>query len=173
MTIFKLAVHFTLLALALAAALSASSAAAQSAPAPHGWGPEMMTGPGMMNWRVMGRAMCNPSAAGLAEWRFDRMESAIQPTDAQRLLLQELKAASTKAVEDISQACPRDVPQSPVARIETTEKRLEVMLDAVKTVRPAFEAFYASLSDQQRSRLNTVGPRSWGWRRWLWPWNQS
>jgi len=133
----------------------------------------MMLGPGMMDWRVMGRTMCNPSAAGFAEWRFDRMASAIQPTDAQRLLLTDLKAASAKAAESISQACPRDLPQSPDARLDIMEKRLEVMLAAVKTVRPAFDAFYASLSEEQKSRLSSTGPRNWGWRQWLWPWNRS
>jgi LTXXQ motif family protein len=164
--------HIILPLLALGAVLSASPAAAQNT-ALRGWGPGMMMGPGMMNWRVMGRTMCDPSAAGLAEWRFDRVETVIHPTDEQRLLLTGLKAASTKAVESISAACPRDLPQSPAARLEVMEKRLEVMLDAVKTVRPAFEAFYASLTDEQKSRFNSIGPRSWGWRRWLWPWSQG
>jgi hypothetical protein len=168
-----LSAHVTLPALALAAALSASPATAQSTAGPRGWGPGMMMGPGMMNWRIMGRNMCDPSAAGLAEWRFDRVETTIHPTDEQRLLLTGLKAASTKAVESISAACPRDLPQSPAARLGVMEKRLEVMLEAVKTVRPAFEAFYASLTDEQKSRFNSIGPRNWGWRQWLWPWNQS
>jgi hypothetical protein len=34
------------------------------------------------------------------------------------------------------------------------EKRLDAMLQAVKTVRPAFESFYASLDDQQKARLD-------------------
>jgi hypothetical protein len=101
------------------------------------------------------------------------MESAIHPTDEQRLLLTGLKAASTKAVENISEACPRELPQSPAARLEVMEKRLEVMLAGVKTIRPAYEAFYASLTEEQKSRLSSIGPRSWGWRQWLWPWNRS
>jgi hypothetical protein len=171
MSIIKSVGYLSLPALALATLMAASPVAAQTVP--RGWGPGMMMGPGMMGWRIMGRDICDPKAAGLAEWRFDRMEHAVQPTEAQRTALAELKAASTKAVETVSAACPRELPQSPVARLEVMEKRLDAMLQAVKTVRPAFEAFYSSLTDEQKAHLSSIGPRSWGWRRWLWPWTQS
>ena len=51
-------------------------------------------------------------------------------------------------------ACPTDVPTSIVGRMEAMEKRLDAMLQAVKTVRPALEAFYATLSDEQKASLN-------------------
>jgi hypothetical protein len=65
---------------------------------------------------------------------FETIERTIQPTDAQRLALTELKAASAKAAERISAACPRELPQSSIARFEVMEKRLDEMLPAVKTV---------------------------------------
>ena len=43
----------------------------------YGWGPGMMMGPGMMGWDG-GRGgmgmLCDPSGAGLAEWRMQRIE---------------------------------------------------------------------------------------------------
>jgi hypothetical protein len=54
-------------------------------------------------------------------------------------------------------------------RMEATEKRLKAMLQAVKSVRPAFDAFYATLSDEQKASLNagTARNRFWRWRdRW-------
>ena len=33
------------------------------------------------------------------------------------------------------------------------------MLQAVRTTRPALEAFYNSLSDEQKERFNEVGPK--------------
>jgi hypothetical protein len=48
------------------------------------------------------------------------------------------------------------------------EKRLEAMLAAVKTVRPAFDAFYASLTSEQKTALDRVGPRHWRWQDWRW-----
>ena len=158
-------VRMTLPGLALLALVSASPLAAQ--PADFG-----MMGPGMMGWHSMGRALCDPRTAGLAEWRIDAVERAVRPTDAQRPLLDQLKAASAKARDAIAAACPRELSESPVSRLDVMEKRLTAMLDGVKTVRPAFEAFYTSLSDEQKARFTSVGPRRWGWHSWRWPWSQ-
>ena len=128
----------------------------------------MMMGPGMMGPGLMGPGMCDPRAAGLAEWRIGEIEHAVRPTEAQRPALDELKTASTKAAEMVAAACPKDFPITTVGRLEVMEKRLEVMLQAIKTVRPAFDAFYASLTDEQKKSLDAVGPRHWGWRGWRW-----
>ena len=93
----------------------------------------------------------------------------IKPTDAQRAKFDEFKAASNKAAEAMRAACPTDVPTTMVGRMEAMEKRLDAMLQAVKTVRPALDAFYATLSDEQKADLNGgSGPgRFWRWRdRW-------
>lgn len=116
---------------------------------PGNWGPGMMMGPGTMGPGMMGAGMCSPRASGLAEWRIERIERTVHPTEAQRASLDELKAASIKAADTIAAACPPSLPGTPTARLELMEKRLEAMLQAVKTVRPAFDAFYAE--SQQRS----------------------
>ena len=163
----------TAAALAFAAALVASSALAQPMMGPGGgpgWGPGMMMGPGMMGWGGrggMGMGMlCDPRGAGLAEWRMQRIEQIVQPTEAQKAALGALRDASAKAAEQISAACPREFPASATARMELMEKRMETMLAALKTVRPAFDAFYATLSDEQKAKLDRGGPRHWGWRNW-------
>jgi hypothetical protein len=132
-------------------------------------------GPGMMGAGGMwGGGMCNPRAAGLAEWRADRIDSIVRPTDAQRPKLDELRKASLRAAEIIPAACPTDVPQSPVARLELMEKRMNAMLEALKVVRPAFAEFYGSLDASQQSRLNAAGPRRWGWQGQRWQqWQQQ
>ena len=38
------------------------------------------------------------------------------------------------------------------------ENRLQVMLAALQTVRPALERFYRSLSDEQKARFNAIAP---------------
>ena len=38
--------------------------------------------------------------------------------------------------------------------------RLDATLEAVQTVRPALEKFYASLSDEQKERFNELGPEA-------------
>jgi hypothetical protein len=123
----------------------------------------MMMGPGMMGWGGMG-AVCDPRGAGLAQWRVERIERLVNPNDAQRAALNELRTASTKAAEMIAAACPREFPASASARLELMEKRLDAMQQAIKTVRPAFDAFYATLNEEQKARVNAAGPRHWGWR---------
>jgi hypothetical protein len=127
-----------------------------------------MMGPGMMDRQLFGR-MCGPHIAGFAQWRLDRIEQVTKPTEAQRAKFDELKAASNKAVETMRAACPPTFPATIVGRMEAIEKRLDAMLQAVKTVRPTLDAFYATLSDEQKANLN--GGRStrrfWHWRdRW-------
>jgi hypothetical protein len=125
-------------------------------------GQGMMMGPAAMDRRSFNR-MCSPGAAGFAQWRIERIEQAIRPTDAQRAKFDEYKAASAKAAEAIRDACPTDVPTTIVGRMAAMEKRFDAMSAAVKTVRPTLEAFYATLSDEQKARLdsNPRGERSW------------
>jgi hypothetical protein len=153
---------------ALALATFVATADAQPYGPGAGWGPGMMMGPGWMGRGGFGR-MCSPAAASYAEWRIKRLEQVVKPTEAQRAKFDDLKAASTKAVELMRNACPTDFPATVVGRMETMEKRLDAMLQAVKTVRPALDAFYATLSDEQKTRLdsNSGRGRFWRWRdRW-------
>jgi hypothetical protein len=122
-------------------------------------------GPGMMGGQQIGR-MCDPRSAGFAEWRLDRLESVVKPTDAQRAKFDEFKTASSKAAEAMRAACSSTIPTTMVGRIEAMEKRLDAMSQAVKTVRPALEAFYATLSDEQKTKLDSGFHRGrfWRWR---------
>jgi hypothetical protein len=151
----------TIVAAALTFALAASAQAQ-----PGGWGPGMMMGPGMMRgpgmWGGGFSGMCNPRFAG----RVDEIERAVKPTEAQQTVLKDLRAASAKAAETLTAACPNDLPRTSGERLAFMEKRMEAMLAAVKTVRPAFDAFYASLTAEQKDRLDAAGPRRWGWQRW-------
>lgn len=108
---------------------------------------------------------CGPRATEFAQWRMNRIEQVVRPTDAQRSKLDELRKAAAKAREITAAACPSEIPASPVARMELMEKRMSAMLEAMKTVRPAFAAFYESLDARQQARFN-AGNRGWrrGWR---------
>jgi LTXXQ motif family protein len=61
-------------------------------------------------------------------------------------------------------ACKAEIPATTKAQLEMMDARLEVMSQAVKTLRPAFDAFYASLDRQQQQRLDVFGPRHRSWR---------
>jgi hypothetical protein len=99
-------------------------------------------------------------------WGADRLAELIKPTDAQLPKFEELKAASANSADVMRDACLADVPETIVGRTEAMEKRMEAMLQAVRTVRPALEALYATLSDEQKARLdsNSHRGRFWHWR---------
>lgn len=154
-----------------AAALLGIALSAPASAQMGGWGPGMMMGPGMMTrgpgmWGPGYGGMCSPRFAGLAEWRIDEIERAVKLTEAQQAALKELRAASTKAAESLAAACPADWPKTAGERLGFMEKRMEAMLAAVKTVRPAFDAFYGTLDETQKGRLDAAGPRRWGWQHW-------
>lgn len=128
-------------------------------------GPGRMMGPGMMGGRY-GRGLCNPRAAGLAEWRIDRIERIVKLDDTQKKALDEVRATSAKAASQIAQACPKTFPANAAERLTAMENRMEAMLQAIKTVRPAFDAFYGTLNAEQKRQLDRAGPRRWGWERW-------
>jgi LTXXQ motif family protein len=133
----------------------------------------MMTGPGAAGSWMMGRrrfgGMCNSAATGFAEWRTDRLADLVKLNDAQRGKFDEFKAASVKSAETMRSACQADVPETIIGRTEAMEKRMGTMLQAIRNMRPALEAFYATLSDEQKVRLDSnYGRGQFGrWRdRW-------
>src|SRR5262249_34849534 len=69
-------------------------------------------------------------------------------------LLDDLKAATDKAVQILQGACPNDLPATPTGRLAAMRLRVQAMLQAVRTVRPALDRFYASLNDEQKERFN-------------------
>jgi hypothetical protein len=44
-----------------------------------------------------------------------------------------------------------------VGRLEVMQKRLEAMIEAANSVRPALDDFYAALGDEQKAKLNRLG----------------
>ena len=134
---------------------------------PH-WGdmaPGMMMGPGMMDRSEFNR-MCRPGAAGFAEWRIDRLQSILKPTDVQRAKFEEFKAASMEAGKTMRTACPTAIPTSMVGHMQAMEKLTDAKSQAIKSVLPKLEAFYATLNPEQKASLDSREGRSRFWR-WL------
>jgi hypothetical protein len=104
--------------------------------------------------------LCGEAAPGLTDWPVDRIVAAVEPNEQQRALLDALVRAADKTAETLRAACPRTVPVTPVGRLEVLEEQLAAMQQAVRAVRPALEAFYGSLSDDQKERFNALGPGS-------------
>ena len=125
--------------------------------------PGVMTGPGTMGPRGY-RRLCAPRSVGLYEWQVRWIERVVRPTETQRATLNDLQSASSKAIATMSTACKAETPTTTKAQLAMMDSRLEAMSQAVKTLRPAFDAFYASLDSQQQQRLDVFGPRHRSWR---------
>jgi hypothetical protein len=130
-------------------------------------GPGPMMGPGMMGRGDWDRA-CGPAVAGLGQWRIAQLEQELKLTDMQRAKLDDLKSASMKAAEVMRSACSVDRPTTMIGRMDAMEKRMDAMLQAIRTIRPPLEAFYAALDDEQKARIdgNRGRGRFWRWMHW-------
>jgi histone H3/H4 len=102
--------------------------------------------------------LCSGQTAGLTDWPIERIAQTVEPNDAQRAVLDELKDATAQALDILKAACPTALPSTPTGRIAAMQQRLEAMLQAVRTVRPVVEKFYQSLNDEQKARFNALGP---------------
>jgi hypothetical protein len=100
---------------------------------------------------------CADSKPSLTNLPIERIEATVRPTDRQRDALERLRDATMQAVQALQSACPDDIPQTPIGRLEAIEKRIEAMAQAGKLVQPALETFYGSLSNEQKARFNGLG----------------
>src|SRR5262249_15133049 len=102
--------------------------------------------------------LCSGQTAGLTDWPIERIAQTVEPNDAQRAVLDELKDATTQTLDILKAACPTALPSTPTGRIAAMRQRLDAMLQAVRTVRPVVDKFYQSLNDEQKARFNALGP---------------
>ena len=97
---------------------------------------------------------CAGREAGPADWSIGRIEDTVRPGERQRAALDELRAASAEAGKVVASACPSELPLTPTGRLGVMEGRIDAMLQAIATLRPALMKFYASLNDEQKARFN-------------------
>lgn len=100
---------------------------------------------------------CGEAKPGLTNLPIERIEDSVRPVGAQQDALNKLGDATAKAVATLQATCPDVVALTPVGRLAQMEKRLDAMLQAAKTLQPALEDFYASLSNEQKARFNALG----------------
>ena len=102
---------------------------------------------------------CGAAQPATLAWPTDEIESRLHPNDTQRAALGKLQDAAAQAADTLRSACqPSDV-LTPIARLDAIGKRLDTMLQAVKSVRSALDDFYATLSDEQKAQFEAIGPR--------------
>jgi hypothetical protein len=106
-----------------------------------------------------GSLVQNCASPAALDWPSADIEARLHPNDTQRAALQMLQDTSAKVSASLKAACePSDV-MTPPARMAAVRKRLDTMLDGVKSVRTALEDFYATLNDEQKAQFEAIGPR--------------
>ena len=100
---------------------------------------------------------CGDLAPGVSGLPIPQIKQAIRPTADQSAILDELNVASVKANDAIKESCPTAIPLTPIARLDTAEKRLQAMVDAIQIVRPPLERLYDSLNPEQKQRFDAMG----------------
>jgi hypothetical protein len=104
-------------------------------------------------------ANCGAAQAGASDWPSREIEAKVHPTETQFASLTALQDATAKAAAMLEGACQPSDAITPPARLEAVRKRLEVMLEATKTVHAALDDFYGKLSDEQKAQFEAIGPR--------------
>jgi LTXXQ motif family protein len=104
-------------------------------------------------------ACSHPQGTQTADALNERIEQTIQPTEAQRAALDELRAATQRALAYVDAACPAPRVPTPTARLDSMEDRLWAARQALMVLRAPLDKLYGALDDEQKARLNGPGPQ--------------
>jgi hypothetical protein len=104
--------------------------------------------------------VCNAQAPALTNWPIQQIAETVQPDQAQQSALNDLKDATSKAVDALQSACPDELPSTPTGRLAAMHKRIGTMLLALSIVQPPLQRFYDSLNDEQKARFNVISPEA-------------
>ncbi len=86
----------------------------------------------------------------------EQISLAVDPTDAQRDAMTGLKQAFRIAANELDANCPAALPADPLARLESTEARLDATWRALVAIQTGLANLENGLSDDQRARLYTT-----------------
>ena len=101
---------------------------------------------------------CNAAQSGATDWPSELIERNVNPTDAQRASLTALQDVAAKGADILKSSCPPVDARTPPARLAAVGTRLDAMLQAIGTMRPALDTFYNSLTDEQKAAFDGIGP---------------
>jgi len=100
-------------------------------------------------------ALCRTTPAAI-ETPIAQIDKGVQAEADQRDALAELKQAFVSAASDLDAHCPKSEPALPLARLEAMEARLDSSWRALLAMQVALAGFENQLSDEQRSRLDSI-----------------
>jgi hypothetical protein len=101
---------------------------------------------------------CQAEPSAAPRWPEREIEARLQLNDTQRGALEVLQDTSAGAAEALNAEC-RPSAITPPARLAALKGRLNAMLQAVTAVSDALDDFYATLSEEQKTQFEAVGPK--------------
>lgn len=96
---------------------------------------------------------CDEQAMELKKMPVDAVLNAVQPSDAQRAALEQIRTAAIEAGNKLTASCPKDVPAKMMDRLDTMRTSLDAIKAALSPLRPIFVSAYAALDDEQKARI--------------------
>jgi hypothetical protein len=108
----------------------------------------------------MAARLCMERAENVVAFPSEQIKQGVQPTADQQAKLEQVKAAATMAANAFKSSCSAETALTPVGRLDSLERRLSALADAMNTVRGPLQSFYDSLDDTQKAKLDAMGRAS-------------
>src|ERR1700687_5104920 len=99
---------------------------------------------------------CGDDSREIAGLPIDQIQQAIQPNEAQRAALDDLRNALTSAGHKIRASCPTQTALTAPDRLAAMQQRIGAMITAAFAVQQPLGKFYDLLEDEQEARLNAL-----------------
>lgn len=98
---------------------------------------------------------CDGSATAI-DGTIHQIDGAVQPNGTQRPALAGVKAAFTKAADDLETHCPTTLSPTAVGRLEALEARLDATWRSILSTQVALANFESKLDEAQKGRLDQM-----------------
>lgn len=98
---------------------------------------------------------CDGSATAI-DGTIHQIDGAVEPRGAQRPAIAGVKAAFTKAADDLETHCPTTLSPTAVGRLEALEARLDATWRSILSTQVALANFESKLDEAQKGRLDQM-----------------
>jgi hypothetical protein len=96
---------------------------------------------------------CRQAGTELKQWSADTLAQNLGTNDGQRTALDDMQSTAVQVADGLSSSCPSEPPASPSGKIKSLIEVGQAYLAAMDAIRPKMDAFYGSLTDEQKARL--------------------
>ena len=90
------------------------------------------------------------------DWPIIEIDQSVQPTSAQRLVLDDVRRSFDEAAGDLEAHCPTTIPATALNRLDTIQARLDSTWRATLAIQVALANFEAQLDDAQKLRFDAL-----------------